>query len=217
MNKWYLLGGGLGFNNLKKTTFQIWNQSQCNGWRKQWLHSQATNLHRENVEMWLFLTYQKTTKTKTRCWWLTISTKAPFSLRSYLPEAYIVLVDWQLSINTSQETSSFLKNLNLLVDQGPKEAAKKYSQYHGMTTSLSTFWVQCTAPTTQDIPHRSKERLEGEAREEQLLYAHAHHYCMTMTSTCVGLTMQIRITVTIVLDGNASVGHPQCFTSEKLQ
>lgn len=40
-----------------------------------------------------------------------------------------------------------------------------------MTTSLSTFWVQCTVPTTQDIPHRSKERLEGEAREEQLLYA----------------------------------------------
>ena len=91
--KWYLLGGGLGFNNLKKATFQIWNQSQCNGWRKQWLHSQATNLHRENVEMWLFLTYQQTTTTKTRFWWLKISTKAPFSLRSYFPEAYIVLVD----------------------------------------------------------------------------------------------------------------------------
>lgn len=136
---------------------RFWNQSQCNGWRKQWLHSQATNLHRENVEMWLFLTYQQTTKTKTRCWWLTISTKAPFSLRSYLPEAYIVLVDWQLSINTSQKTSSFLKNLNLLVDQGPKEAAKKYSQYHGMTTSLSTFWVQCSPNHSRYTPQKQRE------------------------------------------------------------
>ena len=58
--------GRVGFQQFEKTTFQIWNQSQCNGWRKQWLHSQATNLHRENVEMWLFLTYQQTTKTKTR-------------------------------------------------------------------------------------------------------------------------------------------------------